>query len=92
MEPSKRFKAGVNMASLTLKNIPDDLFEQLKKTAHLHRRSLNNEILSCLEKALFADKIDAEEHLAAAQKLRRLTNGHMLTDEELTQLKNADRP
>jgi len=30
------------MATLTLRNVPDDLVERLKERAKRHRRSLNN--------------------------------------------------
>jgi plasmid stability protein len=37
------------MATLTLKDVPDKLHSALKKRADRHRRSLNQEILYCLE-------------------------------------------
>ena len=37
------------MATLTLKNIPDDLHAVLKESAQRNRRSLNSEILARLE-------------------------------------------
>ena len=40
------------MPALTVKNIPDDLYSQLKKAAQAHRRSLNSEILYCVEKTI----------------------------------------
>ena len=40
------------MATLTLKNFPDDLYAQLKARAAHHRRSLNREAIVCLEEAL----------------------------------------
>ncbi|HNS57464.1 MAG TPA: Arc family DNA-binding protein, partial [Nitrosomonas europaea] len=38
--------------TLTLKNIPDDVYERLKVAAEVHRRSLNSEIIVCLETVL----------------------------------------
>jgi hypothetical protein len=35
-----------NMASITVKNIPQELYEKLKITASLNRRSLNNEMIN----------------------------------------------
>lgn len=40
------------MASLTIKNIPDELLEQLRQKAAADRRSLNQQILRLLERAL----------------------------------------
>ena len=51
------------MASLTLRNIPDDLLEQFRADAKRERRSLNSELLCLLEQA-------AEQRRA---KLRRGT-------------------
>jgi len=39
------------MATLTLRNVPDDLVERLKERAKRHRRSLNNETIAALELA-----------------------------------------
>ena len=40
------------MATLTIKNIPDEVYEQLKQRAARHRRSVNSEVIVCLEKVL----------------------------------------
>ncbi|MEX1317848.1 MAG: hypothetical protein AB1Z22_12095 [Synechococcaceae cyanobacterium] len=39
------------MATLTLRNVPDDLVARLKARARRHRRSLNNETIAALELA-----------------------------------------
>jgi plasmid stability protein len=38
------------MASITVKNIPSDLYEQLKESAVANHRSLNGEIIACIER------------------------------------------
>ncbi|HEC26903.1 MAG TPA: Arc family DNA-binding protein, partial [Gammaproteobacteria bacterium] len=40
------------MPAITLKNIPDSLYAQLKTAASVHHRSLNSEILYCVERTL----------------------------------------
>lgn len=40
------------MATITLKNIPDRLYQRLKYFAKVHHRSLNSEIIFNLEKAV----------------------------------------
>ena len=42
------------MAALTLKQVPGRLYQRLKEQAAAHRRSLSNEAILCLEKALGA--------------------------------------
>ena len=39
------------MATLTIKNIPDDLYEELKQRAATNRRSINNEVIMLIERA-----------------------------------------
>lgn len=56
--------------TLTLKNIPDQIYERLKKSAELHRRSLNSEAIGCLESVLLPTRVTPEERLARARELR----------------------
>lgn len=58
------------MLTLTLKNIPEHLHSMLKQSAEENRRSLNSEILACLERELAAPTIDPE---AYAKELRAFT-------------------
>ena len=58
------------MASLTLKNIPPGLHDQLRARAVRNRRSLSQEALACLELAVAGEPIDARAVLAAARRLR----------------------
>jgi len=80
------------MPAITLKNIPDSLYDQLKVSASVHHRSLNSEIIYCVERTLGAHKIDAAEHIEVARKLRAKTAQHNLTDQELNDAKNEGRP
>jgi plasmid stability protein len=62
-----------NMAmptTLTLKNVPDEVYERLKASAEAHRRSLNSEAIVCLESVLLPGRIDPGERLARARALR----------------------
>jgi len=79
------------MPALTLKNIPDQLYLQLKEAAQAHRRSLNSEILYCVEQTLGSHKIDISEHIAIARTLRAKTDANPITNDELTAVKNAGR-
>lgn len=56
--------------SLTLKNIPEELYERLKASAQIHRRSLNSEAIVCLESVLIPGRIAVSERLARARALR----------------------
>ncbi len=80
------------MPALTIKNIPEDLYDRLKEAARVHRRSLNSEILYCVERMLEPYKIDVSEQLATARKLREKTAAYTLTDGFLDSAKNDGRP
>lgn len=57
--------------TLTLKNIPEDVYERLKHSAEMHRRSLNSEAIVCLETMLMPARVTPAERLARARELRR---------------------
>ena len=80
------------MPTLTLKNIPDDLYARLKEAAQAHHRSLNSEILYCVERTLTPHKIDVSEQIAIARALRAKTAAHPITNEEINTAKNEGRP
>lgn len=56
--------------TLTLKNIPDDVYQRLKASAQDHRRSLNSEAIVCLEAVLLPGRVPVAERLARARALR----------------------
>ena len=56
--------------SITLKNIPDEIYDSLRSAAEAHHRSLNSEVIACLERVLMPTKIANEAHLAKAQQIR----------------------
>ena len=79
------------MATLTVKNIPDSVYRRLKHQAAQHRRSLNQEIIACLERSAGGVPVDPETFLARARDLRKLVKGPLLTERRLKQLKSAGR-
>ena len=56
--------------TLTLKDIPNAVYERLKLSAQAHRRSMNSEAIVCLENALLPAKATMAERLARARELR----------------------
>lgn len=56
--------------TLTLKNIPDEVYERLKVSAQAHRRSMNSEAIVCLETALLPNRLGPAERIARARTLR----------------------
>ena len=66
---------GLMPTTLTLKNIPDDVYERLKAAAAAHRRSLNSEAIVCLETALRPARLSAAERLERIRRLRAELQG-----------------
>ena len=58
------------MATLTIKNIPEELCMRLKESAAQHCRSINGEAISCLEKVLVGNPVDPHDFLARACSAR----------------------
>lgn len=80
------------MATLTLKQVPDDLYKKLKERAATHRRSLNNEAIHCLEQVVQDRRLNSLEWLEEARALRRQTPDLFLTEEALRAAKVSGRP
>jgi len=81
----------LKMPAITLKNIPESLYSLLKTAAKSHHRSMNSEILYCVERTLGTHKINAVEQVKIAQNLRLKTAKLPLTDEALEEIKNEGR-
>ncbi|MBD3320673.1 MAG: Arc family DNA-binding protein [Chitinivibrionales bacterium] len=79
------------MPSLTIKNIPSDLYNVLRQVAEIHRRSLNSEVIVCLEKALLHKKISPEQRLQNAKALRS-TITQKVSSAEISKAINEGRP
>ncbi len=79
------------MPTLTIKNIPEDLYEQLKRYAEINRRSLNSEVILCIEREVRSRKIHPEARLARARQLREKTARYPVTDDDFDKMKTAGR-
>lgn len=80
------------MATITVKNIPDDLYERLKLAAKANHRSINGEIIACIERSVGAQPLNIEEYLEQARVLRELTASYVITEQELREAKIEGRP
>ena len=79
------------MATVTFKNIPDDLYEQLKQAANAHHRSVNSELIHCLEKTYKPTRLSAAEIAAKAGELRNQVAARRLDIDEINAAKNQGR-
>lgn len=80
------------MPALTVKNIPEDLYNELKYVAEQHHRSINSEVIVCLKRNLFPKKISAEDRLNSIQALRSRISTDVITAEDIDRAINEGRP
>jgi len=77
--------------TITVKNIPSELYERLKQSAALHHRSINSEIIALIEEHLSAKKRSPEDFLASARALRERTGRYELKKEFIDRAKRDGR-
>jgi len=69
------------MASITIKNIPDALYEKLKLSASIKHRSINSEMINCLESILMPKRVPIGKRLQRAKRIRLAINTTVDPDE-----------
>lgn len=79
------------MPSFTIKNIPDELYEHLKQAASAHHRSVNSELIYCLERTLLPTKLSSSELKETAQSLRSRVKTGRIEIDEIDAAKNEGR-
>ena len=80
------------MESITIENVPDELYERIQQAALSNRRTMNKQIILCLERNFGMHTDDVQMILERTQQLRAKTAHYYLTDEALLRAKNEGRP
>lgn len=79
------------MPVLTIRNVPDDVYDRLKARAHGNRRSINSEAVEILRLGVIGRaEVDVHGYLARAQAVRERATGYV-TDHEITRAKRSGR-
>ena len=65
------------MKTITLKDIPAPIHAALKRRAEMHGRSLNKEVLACLEMAVAPVRVDAQTFLSEIRAQRASLPGRL---------------
>jgi hypothetical protein len=81
----------VTMVAVTLKNVPVEIYERVKQNAKANHRSINNELIAIIEQSVMSQPLDVKAWLEKARQLREITAQYVISDEELTSLKNQGR-
>ncbi len=78
--------------TITVKNIPAELYERLKVSAALHHRSINSEVIALIEASVAAKKRKPEEFLASARAIRERTGRYGVKQAFIDRAKREGRP
>ena len=80
------------MPALTIKSIPEELYQELKKAAKTHHRSLNSEVIASLELILKPVKMTPRQHLENARAIRSRIHSNHISMEDIDSAKKNGRP
>jgi len=79
------------MPAITLKNIPNDLYAKIKKSAEINFRSINSEILFRLKSSIVKNEPDIIDLLKRIHTMQRKFKISPLDDELIISAKNKGR-
>ena len=79
------------MPALTVKNIPETLYNRLKEAASAHHRSINSELIHCLEQILLPKRVSPSEHLKRARELRHGIEANLVDADDIQSAINKGR-
>lgn len=91
MKPYYNQKGEIMPTTITVKNIPQDLYDKLKNRALRNHRSVNREIISIFEKALTVRHFDKDDILISARTLRGKTSKFYMTQDFIKKAKEEGR-
>ena len=80
------------MPALTIKNIPYDLYQDLKYAAERHHRSINSEVIVCLKRSLQPVRINPEDRLKDIRLLRSQIRSDVVRAEDIKRAIDEGRP
>lgn len=80
------------MATLTIRNVPTDVYEALTQRAKRRHRSLNSEAIFQLESILGKREMDVETDLEEILRFRAKLKNVFVTEDEINREKQRGRP
>lgn len=80
------------MATITVKGIPDELYQRLKVAAEASHRSVNSEIITRIERSLMPHRATAQQLLQRVRRLQESYAGRVLELEDLEAARQMGRP
>ena len=80
------------MPNINVKNLPKEIHRRLKERARRNHRSLNSELIACLQEAVMPRRIDPDEAAERIRALRARFHGPPIEDDDIARLKAERRP
>lgn len=87
MDPFWSYNGSIMPVNLSIKSVPDDLVEKLRKRAEKHHRSLQGELMTILEVSLLEEK----RPLTAREALWNVKELNLKTAAESAEIIRRDR-
>jgi len=91
MEPYRNHNEDIGVPSITIKNIPEPLLERIREVAERSNRSINRQVIECLERELMPRQVDVAAMLERARELRA-SGPQRVSLRELDEMKRSGRP
>lgn len=79
------------MPAITIKNVPNELYDDIKKSASKNLRSINNEIIFRLKKTLSHRKTNANHLISKIDKINAMISLPDLNNDFISRAKNEGR-
>lgn len=79
------------MATITIRNVPNELYEALTQKAKRQHRSLNSELIIRLQNSVGQREMDVETELEEIRLFREKYKGLYTSEEEINREKNRGR-
>ncbi|TVQ10953.1 MAG: Arc family DNA-binding protein [Balneolaceae bacterium] len=77
--------------TITIRDIPDDVYEKLKKQAELHHRSINSEVIYTLKRMLECHRPDPDHIIDRARQIKQQAKG-TVTMQQIQEAIDQGRP
>lgn len=77
--------------NITIREIPDEVYEKLKKRAELHHRSINSEVIYLLKRMVQSHRVDPDQVIARARQIKKQA-AESLTMNEIQKAIDQGRP
>lgn len=77
--------------NITIRDIPNEVYQKIKEQAELHHRSINSELIYHLTKIVSSQIVNPDELIAKAKHIKMRASGTVSID-ELQQYIDSGRP